>query len=134
MAVCEPGGGGPTSRTPENGRGRGRAMTLAGTLAAAGSVDTDEPARRITLRGTLYDDVIRTQRPSMEDKGEGALLRIVAPGDQPRGRHRAPRTVPARGAGRGGDAGDRRARARPGPEAVALPITESVDRTGVSIG
>ncbi|GAA2943743.1 PP2C family protein-serine/threonine phosphatase [Streptomyces enissocaesilis] len=48
-------------------------------LGAAGSVDTDEPARRITLRGTLYDDVIRTQRPKVEDKGEGALVRIVAP-------------------------------------------------------
>lgn len=48
-------------------------------LGAAGSVDTDEPARRITLRGTLYDDVIRTQRPSVEDKGEGALVRIIAP-------------------------------------------------------
>ncbi|WP_037684325.1 PP2C family protein-serine/threonine phosphatase [Streptomyces griseus] len=48
-------------------------------LGAAGSVDTDEPARRITLRGTLYDDVIRTQRPSMEDKGEGTLVRVVAP-------------------------------------------------------
>ncbi|MFF3418858.1 PP2C family protein-serine/threonine phosphatase [Streptomyces sp. NPDC002698] len=48
-------------------------------LGAAGSVDTDEPARRITLRGTLYDDVIRTQRPSVEDRGEGALVRIVAP-------------------------------------------------------
>ncbi|MFF1764491.1 PP2C family protein-serine/threonine phosphatase [Streptomyces sp. NPDC058249] len=48
-------------------------------LGAAGSVDTDEPARRITLRGTLYEDVIRTQRPSMEDKGEGTLVRIVAP-------------------------------------------------------
>ena len=48
-------------------------------LGAAGSVDTDETARRITLRGTLYGDVIRTQRPSVEDKGEGALMRIVAP-------------------------------------------------------
>ena len=48
-------------------------------LGAAGSVDTDEPARRITLRGTLYDDVIRTQRPSVEDKGDGALVRVVAP-------------------------------------------------------
>ncbi|MFD8222152.1 hypothetical protein ACFV2U_53140 [Streptomyces sp. NPDC059697] len=42
------------------------------TAGAAGSVDTDEPARRISLRGTLHDDVIRTQRPSVEDKGEGA--------------------------------------------------------------
>nr|WP_257016324.1 PP2C family protein-serine/threonine phosphatase [Streptomyces sp. Ag82_O1-15] len=48
-------------------------------MGAAGSVETDEPARRITLRGTLYDDVIRTQRPSVEDKGEGTLVRIVAP-------------------------------------------------------
>lgn len=48
-------------------------------LGAAGSVDTDEPARRITLRGTLYDDVIRTQQPSVEDKGGGALVRIIAP-------------------------------------------------------
>ncbi|MFG2733124.1 PP2C family protein-serine/threonine phosphatase [Streptomyces canus] len=48
-------------------------------LGAAGSVDTDDPARRIPLRGTLYDDVIRTQRPSVEDKGEGALVRVVAP-------------------------------------------------------
>lgn len=48
-------------------------------LGAAGSVDTDEPARRITLRGTLYEDVIRTQRPSVEDRGDGALVRVVAP-------------------------------------------------------
>lgn len=115
-------GGEPTTRTPENGDGRGSAMTLAETLAAAetaapvesldviarmlkeqlgaasvsflitdftggsvvrlgaaGSVETDEPARRITLRDTLYDDVIRTQRPSVEDKGDGALVQIVAP-------------------------------------------------------
>jgi hypothetical protein len=31
------------------------------------------------LRGTLYDDVIRTQRPRVEDEGEGALVRIIAP-------------------------------------------------------
>ncbi|MEU8674883.1 PP2C family protein-serine/threonine phosphatase [Streptomyces sp. NPDC048560] len=50
-------------------------------LGAAGSVDTEEPARRITLRGTLYDDVIRTQQPSVEGegKGEGSLVRVVAP-------------------------------------------------------
>ncbi|MCM2389657.1 PP2C family protein-serine/threonine phosphatase [Streptomyces albipurpureus] len=47
-------------------------------LGVAGSVDTDEPARRIPLRGTLYDDVIRTQRPSVEDGGEG-VVRVVAP-------------------------------------------------------
>ncbi|MGW0423316.1 PP2C family protein-serine/threonine phosphatase [Streptomyces sp. NPDC003015] len=48
-------------------------------LGAAGSVETDEPARRIMLRGTVYDDVIRTQQPSVEERGEGALVRIVAP-------------------------------------------------------
>ncbi|MFK8907404.1 PP2C family protein-serine/threonine phosphatase [Streptomyces sp. YS-3] len=48
-------------------------------LGAAGSVETDEPAQRIPLAGTLYDDVIRTQRPRVEDKGDDALVRIVAP-------------------------------------------------------
>lgn len=48
-------------------------------LGAAGSVETDEPARRITLHGTLYDDVIRTQRPGKEDRGDGSLVRVVAP-------------------------------------------------------
>ncbi|MFJ5272307.1 PP2C family protein-serine/threonine phosphatase [Streptomyces sp. NPDC088358] len=48
-------------------------------LGAAGSVDTGTPARRIRVRDTLYDDVIRTQRPSVEEKGEGAPVRIVAP-------------------------------------------------------
>ncbi len=76
-------------------------------LGVAGSVDTDEPARRITLRGTLYDDVIRTQRPGVQDEGEGALVRIVAPVTNRGGRHRAPRTVPAGVARRGGDARDR---------------------------
>ncbi|MFE2537856.1 PP2C family protein-serine/threonine phosphatase [Streptomyces sp. NPDC059371] len=46
-------------------------------LGVAGSIDTDEPAQRITLRGTLYDDVIRTQRPDVQNKG--TLMRIVAP-------------------------------------------------------
>ncbi len=48
-------------------------------LGAAGSVDTDETARRIPLQGTSYDDVIRTQRPSVEDRGGAALVRVVAP-------------------------------------------------------
>ena len=48
-------------------------------LGAAGSVETGEPARRISLRGTLYDDVIRSQRPRVEDGGEGQLVRVVAP-------------------------------------------------------
>ena len=38
-------------------------------LGAAGSVETGEPARRIPLRGTLYDEVIRSQRPGVEDQG-----------------------------------------------------------------
>ncbi|MFD9584924.1 PP2C family protein-serine/threonine phosphatase [Streptomyces sp. NPDC059980] len=48
-------------------------------LGVAGSVDTDEPARRIRLRGTVYDDVIRTQQPSVQDHGQGALVQVVAP-------------------------------------------------------
>ncbi|MFB9521376.1 PP2C family protein-serine/threonine phosphatase [Streptomyces cremeus] len=50
-------------------------------LGAAGSVETQEIARRIPLAGTVYDDVIRTQRPAVEDKdGDGGgLVRVVAP-------------------------------------------------------
>ncbi|MFF2788029.1 PP2C family protein-serine/threonine phosphatase [Streptomyces sp. NPDC058049] len=48
-------------------------------LGAAGSVETGEPARRIRLRGTLYDDVIRSQRPRVEERGESELVRVVAP-------------------------------------------------------
>jgi serine phosphatase RsbU (regulator of sigma subunit)/ribosomal protein L21E len=48
-------------------------------LGASGSVQTGEPARRIPLRGTLYDDVIRSQQLSVEAGGEGDLVRIVAP-------------------------------------------------------
>ncbi|WNI14223.1 PP2C family protein-serine/threonine phosphatase [Actinacidiphila sp. ITFR-21] len=48
-------------------------------LGAAGSVDTGEPARRVIVRGTVYDDVIRTQKPAIEDGGGGTPVRIVAP-------------------------------------------------------
>ncbi|WP_411110348.1 PP2C family protein-serine/threonine phosphatase [Streptomyces sp. c-19] len=48
-------------------------------LGAAGSVETGEPAQRIPLRGTLYDDVIRSQRPRVEDRGGRELVRVVAP-------------------------------------------------------
>ncbi|MGW6832128.1 PP2C family protein-serine/threonine phosphatase [Streptomyces sp. NPDC054949] len=48
-------------------------------LGAAGSVETGEPAQRIPLRGTLYDDVIRSQRPRVEDRGEHQPVRVVAP-------------------------------------------------------
>ncbi|MFC9819646.1 PP2C family protein-serine/threonine phosphatase [Streptomyces erythrochromogenes] len=48
-------------------------------LGDAGSVETGEPAARIRLRGTLYDDVIRSQRPQVEDGGDSGLVRVVAP-------------------------------------------------------
>ncbi|WP_392893254.1 PP2C family protein-serine/threonine phosphatase [Streptomyces sp. LN699] len=48
-------------------------------LGAAGSVETGEPARRIPLRGTLYDDVIRSQRPRVDDRGGNQPVRVVAP-------------------------------------------------------
>ncbi len=48
-------------------------------LGSADSVETGEPARRISLPGTLYDDVIRSQRPKVEGSGGGPLVRIVAP-------------------------------------------------------
>jgi hypothetical protein len=48
-------------------------------LGAAGSVETGEPARRISLRGTLYDEVIRSQQLRVEDKGGGPWVRVVAP-------------------------------------------------------
>ncbi|MFD3875882.1 PP2C family protein-serine/threonine phosphatase [Streptomyces sp. NPDC058623] len=48
-------------------------------LGAADSVDTDEPPQRIPLRGTLYEDVIRTQQPQVEHEGESQLVRVVAP-------------------------------------------------------
>ncbi|WP_369015906.1 PP2C family protein-serine/threonine phosphatase [Actinocrinis puniceicyclus] len=48
-------------------------------LGSADSVETGERARRISLRGTLYDDVIRSQQPGVQDDGGGALVRIVAP-------------------------------------------------------
>ncbi|WP_331773118.1 serine/threonine-protein phosphatase (plasmid) [Embleya sp. NBC_00888] len=48
-------------------------------LGATGTVETGEPARRIPLRGTLYDDVIRTQRPSVEALDGGPQVQVVAP-------------------------------------------------------
>lgn len=48
-------------------------------LGTADSVETGEPARRIPLQGTVYDDVIRSQRPMVQEPGGGALVRIVAP-------------------------------------------------------
>ncbi|OEJ29893.1 serine/threonine protein phosphatase [Streptomyces agglomeratus] len=48
-------------------------------LGAAGSVETDEPARRIGLPGTLYDEVIRTQRLASEVRDDGRTVRVIAP-------------------------------------------------------
>ncbi|MYV95706.1 SpoIIE family protein phosphatase [Streptomyces sp. SID1034] len=48
-------------------------------LGVAGSVETSEPARRISLADTVYDDVIRTQRPAVENGRAGELVRVVAP-------------------------------------------------------
>ncbi|MFD3678402.1 PP2C family protein-serine/threonine phosphatase [Streptomyces sp. NPDC058613] len=48
-------------------------------LGAADSVDTDEPPQRIPLRGTPYEDVIRTQQPQVEHVRESRLVRVVAP-------------------------------------------------------
>ncbi|MGN5631170.1 PP2C family protein-serine/threonine phosphatase [Streptomyces sp. AC154] len=48
-------------------------------LGTAGSVETGERARRIPLPGTVYDDVIRSQRPTVEAAGRGELVRVVAP-------------------------------------------------------
>ncbi|MEU1040972.1 PP2C family protein-serine/threonine phosphatase [Streptomyces sp. NPDC005907] len=48
-------------------------------LGAAGSVETGEPARRIDLPGTLYDEVIRTQQSTTETKDDGRTVRVVAP-------------------------------------------------------
>ncbi|WP_411104331.1 PP2C family protein-serine/threonine phosphatase [Streptomyces sp. cmx-4-9] len=48
-------------------------------LGAADSVETDEPAQRIPLKGTLYDDVIRSQQPKVERRGAGQHVRVVAP-------------------------------------------------------
>jgi hypothetical protein len=48
-------------------------------LGAAGDVETDEPARRIKLPGTLYDEVIRTQQPAVETRDGVRMVRVIAP-------------------------------------------------------
>ncbi|KOG37283.1 PP2C family protein-serine/threonine phosphatase [Streptomyces resistomycificus] len=48
-------------------------------LGAAGDVETDDPARRIDLPGTLYDEVIRTQQPATQTKDGRSRVRVVAP-------------------------------------------------------
>ncbi|MEY2230239.1 MULTISPECIES: PP2C family protein-serine/threonine phosphatase [Streptomyces] len=47
-------------------------------LGAADDVRSDEPPQRISLPGTVYGDVVRTQRPAVQREGAGAV-RVVAP-------------------------------------------------------
>ncbi|MFI1279852.1 PP2C family protein-serine/threonine phosphatase [Streptomyces sp. NPDC020858] len=47
-------------------------------LGAADSVESDAPPKRIALPGTLYGDVLRTQRPALQRQG-GGPVRVVAP-------------------------------------------------------
>lgn len=48
-------------------------------LGAAGAVETGEPVQRLDLPGTLYDEVIRTQRPATQTEDDGNTVRVVAP-------------------------------------------------------
>ncbi len=48
-------------------------------LGTADSIDTDEPPQRIPLRDTLYEDIIRTQQPQIEHRGENQHVRVIAP-------------------------------------------------------
>ncbi|MER7983684.1 PP2C family protein-serine/threonine phosphatase [Streptomyces sp. NPDC095817] len=48
-------------------------------LGSAPSVETGFPPHHIPLQDTVYDDVIRTQRPQVDRAGQGALVRVVAP-------------------------------------------------------
>lgn len=47
-------------------------------LGAADDVESNEPPERVALPGTLYADVLRTQRPAVQLEGDG-LVRVVAP-------------------------------------------------------
>ncbi|MDO0927302.1 PP2C family protein-serine/threonine phosphatase [Streptomyces sp. TG1A-8] len=48
-------------------------------LGAAGDVDTGEPPRRMDVPGTVYDQVIRTQRPATRTEDGGSTVRVIAP-------------------------------------------------------
>jgi hypothetical protein len=48
-------------------------------LGAAGDVETGEPPRRIAVPGTVYDEVIRTQRPATRTEDGGSTVRVIAP-------------------------------------------------------
>ncbi|MFD3870812.1 PP2C family protein-serine/threonine phosphatase [Streptomyces sp. NPDC058623] len=47
-------------------------------LGAADDVESSGPPERVALPGTLYADVLRTQRPAVRREG-GGLVRVVAP-------------------------------------------------------
>ncbi len=47
-------------------------------LGAADDIKSSEPPQRISLPGTLYGDVVRTQRPAVQREGTGPV-RVVAP-------------------------------------------------------
>ncbi|MGR8008515.1 PP2C family protein-serine/threonine phosphatase [Streptomyces hypolithicus] len=48
-------------------------------LGTADDIDLERPADPIAVSGTVYDKVIRTQRPHVEPKGGGAWTRVIAP-------------------------------------------------------
>ncbi|MFF5273872.1 hypothetical protein [Streptomyces sp. NPDC000133] len=48
-------------------------------LGTADDIDLDRPADPIAVSGTVYDKVIRTQRPHVEVVGGGAWTRVIAP-------------------------------------------------------
>ncbi|MCZ4095167.1 MULTISPECIES: PP2C family protein-serine/threonine phosphatase [Streptomyces] len=48
-------------------------------LGAVDSIDVDRPADPIAVPGTVYEEVIRTQRPRVEQLGDGTWTRVIAP-------------------------------------------------------
>jgi hypothetical protein len=48
-------------------------------LGAAGEVETEGPPRRVAVAGTVYDEVIQTQRPAIRTEDDGSTVRVVAP-------------------------------------------------------
>ncbi|GAA3006734.1 PP2C family protein-serine/threonine phosphatase [Streptomyces fulvorobeus] len=47
-------------------------------LGTTDDIDLDRPADPIAVSGTVYDKVIRTQRPHVERVGDGAWTRVIA--------------------------------------------------------
>ncbi|MCM2417172.1 GAF domain-containing SpoIIE family protein phosphatase [Streptomyces sp. RKAG293] len=48
-------------------------------LGSVDSIDVDRPADPIAVPGTVYEEVIRTQRPDVEQLGDGNWTRVIAP-------------------------------------------------------